>query len=151
MRAVLQRVTQASVTVDGEVVGAIAGPGLLALVGVETGDTDTDAAYIAGKIADLRLFDAAEGDGAERSLVEVGGAVLVVSQFTLLGDCRKGRRPSWAQAAPPDAGRAGYEAVVSLLQGRGLMVATGRFRAHMDVTLTGDGPFTVLLDSRKGF
>jgi len=151
MRAVLQRVTEASVMVEGAIVGAIKGPGTLALVGVENGDGDSDAEYIAGKIADLRLFDGIAETDPERSLSEIGGQVLVISQFTLLGDCRKGRRPSWSQAAGPDAGRAGYESVVERLRARGLTVATGIFRAHMDVRLTNDGPFTVLLDSRKVF
>ena len=151
MRAVLQRVTSASVTVSGEVVGAIEGAGLIALVGVEVGDADADAEYVAAKIADLRLFDPAAPDGPERSLTEVGGAALVVSQFTLLGDCRKGRRPSWSQAANPEDGRTGYEAVVTRLRARGLRVATGVFRADMQVHSVNDGPFTVLLDSRKQF
>ena len=151
MRAVLQRVLSASVTVGGDVVGATVGPGLLSLVGVEVGDGDADAEYIAAKIADLRLFDPLEDGGPERSLTEIGGAALVVSQFTLLGDCRKGRRPSWSQAAGPDDGRRGYEAVVTQLRARGLTVATGVFRAPMQVQLTNDGPVTVLLDSRKLF
>lgn len=150
MRAVLQRVTSASVVVAGETRGAI-GPGLVALVGVEDGDTDADAEYIAGKIVDLRLFDGARKGDAERSLIETGGAVLVVSQFTLLGDCRKGRRPSWSGAARPDEARRLYEAVSSFLRARGLSVATGVFRADMAVSLTNDGPFTVLLDSKKAF
>jgi D-tyrosyl-tRNA(Tyr) deacylase len=149
MRAVVQRVTCASVVVGGETVGEI-GPGLLVLVGVQTGDSETDAAYVAAKIADLRLFDDADGK-INCSLTEVGGAALVVSQFTLLGDCRKGRRPSFSDAAPPDAGRAGYESVVSQLRARGIIVQTGVFQAEMAVSLTNDGPVTVLLDSRKTF
>ncbi len=144
MRAVLQRVLRASVTVDGEVVGEI-GAGLLALVGVAGGDTETDAAYIAGKLADLRIFE------GELSLTETGGAALVVSQFTLLGDARKGRRPSWSEAAPPDEGRVLYERVVDLLKERGIETATGRFRAQMEVALVNDGPVTILLDSKKVF
>lgn len=151
MRAVLQRVTEATVAVEGEIVGAITGAGLLALVGVETGDVDADADYVAAKIADLRLFDAAAPGEPERSLTEIGGAALVVSQFTLLGDCRKGRRPSWSQAANPEDGRKGYEAVVARLRARGLTVATGIFRADMKIQLTNDGPFTILLDSRRQF
>ena len=150
MRAVLQRVSEASVCVDGVTVGAI-GAGLVALVGVADGDTMTDAAYIAGKIADLRVFPAADDAGVERSLLETGGAALVVSQFTLLGDCRKGRRPSWSGAAPPEQAIQCYEAVVTLLRERGITAATGTFRAAMRVTLTGDGPFTLLLDSKKAF
>jgi D-tyrosyl-tRNA(Tyr) deacylase len=151
MRAVLQRVTRASVSVEGETVGEI-GAGLLVLLGVEAGDGATDADYIAAKIADLRLFPP-EGDesGMERSLTEVGGAALVVSQFTLLGDCRKGRRPSWSGAARPDAAVQWYEEVVQRLRDRGIPTATGTFRAHMDVALVNDGPVTVLLDSRKAF
>ena len=149
MRAVLQRVTAASVTVAGEIVGAI-GSGLVALVGVEMGDTEADAHYIADKIADLRLFDADKG-GAERSLLESGGAALVISQFTLLGDCRKGRRPSWSQAAPPDMANPLYQKVMARLTERGVPVAAGVFRAEMTVALTNDGPYTVLLDSRKAF
>ncbi|MBC8102671.1 MAG: D-tyrosyl-tRNA(Tyr) deacylase [Cytophagales bacterium] len=155
MRAVLQRVTEATVTVDGGGVGKI-GRGILALVGVANGDTETDAVYIAGKIADLRIFsrDDAAGEseaGAEQSLRDVGGAALVVSQFTLLGDARKGRRPSWSGAAPPDEGRRLYEAVVVLLRDQGIPVQTGTFRTQMQVSLTNDGPFTILLDSRRAF
>jgi D-tyrosyl-tRNA(Tyr) deacylase len=155
MRAVLQRVGEARVTVEGAVVGEI-GRGILALVGVADGDTEADAAYIAGKIADLRIFPSKEsGDSAEsapeQSLTEIGGAALVVSQFTLLGDARKGRRPSWSQAARPDEGRIWYERVVTLLRERDITVATGTFRAHMQVSLINDGPVTVLLDSRKTF
>ena len=155
MRAVLQRVGEARVTVEGAVVGEI-GRGILTLVGVADGDTEADAAYIAGKIADLRIFPATKsGDSpenaSEQSLTEIGGAVLVVSQFTLLGDARKGRRPSWSGAASPDAGRIWYERVVTLLRERGITVATGTFRAHMQVSLINDGPVTILLDSRKTF
>lgn len=149
MRAVLQRVSEARVTVDGETVGAI-GPGLLALVGVAAGDADADAVAIADKIADLRLFDDAD-DKINCSLAEIGGAALIVSQFTLLGDCRKGRRPSWSDAAPPAEAERLYELVAERLRARGIPVATGVFRAAMAVTLTNDGPVTVLLDSRKTF
>jgi D-tyrosyl-tRNA(Tyr) deacylase len=150
MRAVLQRVTGATVTVAGDIVGKI-GPGLVALIGVGSGDDGVDCLYIADKIADLRLFDPATDDGPERSLVEIGGAAMVISQFTLLGDCRKGRRPSWSQAANPEEARPLYEQVVSRLKARGVPVETGVFRAEMAVALTNDGPFTVLLDSRKAF
>ena len=144
MRAVFQRVSEASVTVEGRVVGQIES-GLLALVGVEVGDTDADALYVSGKIAELRLFE------GERSLTETGGAALVVSQFTLLGDCRKGRRPSWSLAAPPEDARRLYEKVIALLIERGVPTGAGVFRAHMTVGLTNDGPVTVLIDSKKHF
>lgn len=152
MRAVLQRVGEARVIVEGTVVGEI-GQGILALVGVADGDTEADTAYIAGKIADLRIFPATESSDSpsEQSLTEIGGAVLVVSQFTLLGDARKGRRPSWSGAARPDDGRLWYERVATLLRERGITVATGTFRAHMQVSLINDGPITILLDSRKMF
>ena len=149
MRAVLQRVSEARVTVGGETVGAI-GPGLLALLGVAAGDGTDDAVYIADKIADLRLFDDAD-DKINLSLVETGGAALVVSQFTLLGDCRRGRRPSWSDAAPPAEAERLYQLVAERLRARGVSVATGVFRAAMSVTLANDGPVTVLLDSRKTF
>ena len=150
MRAVLQRVIEASVTVDGDTVGAIE-KGILALVGVANDDTEDDARYIADKIADLRLFDGATDDAPERSLLETGGAALVISQFTLLGDCRKGRRPSWSDAARPEDAYRLYEVVVKRLRERGVPTETGTFRAHMSVRLTNDGPVTVLLDSKKVF
>lgn len=149
MRAVVQRVRRGSVTVDGQVVGAI-GPGLLVLLGVGRDDAEGDAAYVAGKIHDLRLFADAEGR-MNRSVAEVGGAVLVVSQFTLFGDCRRGRRPSYGAAAPPDRARALYEALVARLRSAGLPVRTGEFQAMMDVELVNDGPVTVLLDSGRAF
>lgn len=151
MRAVLQRVSEARVVVAGETVGEV-GRGLLVLLGVEEGDGEKDADYVAGKIADLRLFPP-EGDdsGMERSLAEVCGGALVISQFTLLGDCRKGRRPSWSGAARPEAAVEWYEQVVRRLRARDIPTATGTFRAHMDVSLVNDGPVTVLLDSRKAF
>ncbi|MDX1934617.1 MAG: D-aminoacyl-tRNA deacylase [Capsulimonadales bacterium] len=150
MRAVLQRVNSARVTVAGSDVGVI-DHGIVALVGVAVGDEEADGRYVADKIADLRLFDPVEDGGPERSLVEVGGSALVISQFTLLGDCRKGRRPSWSEAAPPDEARTRFEAVVARLRQRGVPVETGIFRAEMAVQLINDGPFTVLLDSRKAF
>ena len=147
MRAVLQRVRRASVTVDGRIVGAI-GHGLLVLLGVGRDDTDRDAEYVAAKIRDLRLF--ADADGRmNRSVVEVGGAVLVVSQFTLFGDCRRGRRPSYSGAAPPDRARELYEAVLERLRVHGLPVQAGEFQALMDVELVNHGPVTVLLDSSR--
>lgn len=148
MRAVLQRVTEARVVVEEKTVGEI-GRGYLVLLGVADGDTDADALYIADKIVDLRLFEGEEAP--ERSLLEVGGGALVVSQFTLLGDCRKGRRPSWSDAARPEQALAYYEAVLARLCERGIPIATGVFRASMSVSLVNDGPFTVLLDSRKAF
>ena len=152
MRAVVQRVSSASVTVERSVVGRI-DCGLLVFVGVERGDGPADVEYIAGKIRDLRVFpDAADpAQHLNRSVRDVGGAVLVVSQFTLAGDCRKGRRPSFDHAAPPDAARPLYEAVVRDLQSNGVAVATGAFQAMMEVALVNDGPVTVLLDSRKQF
>ena len=150
MRAVLQRVSQARVTVAGETVGQI-GPGLLALVGVAAGDAEGDGLYIADKIADLRLFDDQDGK-INRSVAEQPGAsVLVISQFTLLGDCRKGRRPSWSEAAAPDDARRLYEFVAARLGVRGIATQTGRFGAEMAVSLVNDGPVTVLLDSTKRF
>ena len=149
MRAVVQRMTQASVTVGEETVGKI-GPGLLVLLGVAAGDGEEDARYIADKIADLRLFDDAQGQ-MNLSLEHTGGAALVVSQFTLLGDCRKGRRPSWSDAAPPADAERLYENVVARLRTRGITTETGIFRATMRVSGTNDGPVTVLLDSHRAF
>ena len=151
MRAVLQKVSRAHVSVGGEIVGRIDGPGIVALVGVQTGDTTTDAQYVADKIANLRVFDGETGDAPEQSLLDMGGTALVISQFTLLGDCRKGRRPSWSEAAPPETANELYEAVLTALRGKNVPVQTGVFRAHMEVALTNDGPITLLIDSRKGF
>jgi len=149
MRAVVQRVIRAGVTVGGERVGEI-GRGFLALIGVAADDGPADAAYMAGKIRDLRVFDDERGK-MNRALLDVGGSVLAVSQFTLYGDCRKGRRPSFDHAAPPETGRALFDAVVASLRSDGLHVETGRFQAHMEVELLNDGPVTVLVDSRKTF
>jgi D-tyrosyl-tRNA(Tyr) deacylase len=149
MRAVLQRVTQASVEVDGEIVGRI-GPGWVVLLGVAKGDGDADADWMAEKVANLRAFEDDQGK-MNRSVAEIGGAVLVVSQFTLLGDCRGGRRPSFTEAAPPDEADRLYRAVVDRLAATGLPVATGIFRAMMKVELINDGPVTLMLDSRKTF
>ena len=159
MRAVVQRVTAASVTVDGAVVGAV-GRGLTVLLGVEEGDTDADAAWLAAKVAGLRVFNDAAGK-MNRSVLDLVGdepraavpptGVLVVSQFTLLGDCRTGRRPSFAAAAAPDEANRLYEACCGRLRAAGVPVATGVFRADMRVSLTNDGPVTLLLDSRKRF
>jgi D-aminoacyl-tRNA deacylase len=149
VRAVLQRVTSASVTAPGY--QAAIGPGLLVLLGVERGDTNADVDYIARKVRDLRLFaDPAAPDNAfDRSVVDLGGEVMVVSQFTLAADCRKGRRPSFDAAASPDAAKPLYEAVVHALRAAGVRVATGVFQADMQVSLVNDGPVTVLLDSRR--
>jgi D-aminoacyl-tRNA deacylase len=147
MRAVLQRVTCARVTVEDREVGAI-GRGIVALVGVELGDGPSDTEYIARKIRGLRIFEDAEGR-MNLALGDVGGAVLAVSQFTLLADCRKGRRPSFLAAAPPAEAKASYEHLVDLLRREGTTVATGEFQAMMQVSLLNDGPVTILLDSRR--
>lgn len=149
MRAVIQRVSSASVTVDSRIVGQI-GRGFLILLGICGDDRDEDLVYLAGKIAGLRVFE--DDDGLMNlSLADVGGQVLVVSQFTLFGDCRKGRRPSFIAAARPEVALPLYDAFLAELRGQGLTVATGQFQAHMDVALVNDGPVTLLLDSRKLF
>ena len=140
MRAVLQRVSRASVTVDGEVVGAIDRPGLLALVGVTHDDGPEQVATLARKIAELRILR------DERSVTDEAAPVLVVSQFTLYADTRKGRRPSWNTAAPGPVAEPVVAQVVDALRARGIEVATGRFGAHMDVELVNDGPVTLVLD-----
>jgi D-tyrosyl-tRNA(Tyr) deacylase len=149
MRAVVQRVARAAVRVDGQVTGSTA-RGLLVLLGVARGDGDGDARAIADKLAALRVFEDGEGK-MNLSVADVGGGVVVVSQFTLLGDARKGNRPGFTDAAPPDEANALYEAVCGHLRARGLPVGTGVFRAHMEVELVNDGPVTILLDSRKLF
>lgn len=149
MRAVVQRVTSARVTVDGRLTGEI-GAGLLVLLGVEQGDGPQDLQYMTAKIRDLRIFPDDAGR-MNRSVLDTGGAVLVVSQFTLSGDARNGRRPSFATAAPPQIARALYEDVVRELRAGGLQVETGEFQAMMQVALVNDGPVTILLDSRKTF
>jgi len=150
MKAVLQRVTRASVKVDGQVLGEIAG-GLLILLGVAKGDGEADVHYMLEKIPGLRIFSDEQGK-MNRSVTELagegGGAVLVVSQFTLLGDTDRGRRPGFEQAAPPDVARTLYEQVVAGLKQRGLAVETGLFGAYMTVSLENDGPVTFILDSR---
>ena len=144
MRAVIQKVTRASVSVDGQTVGAIDRPGIMALVGVTHEDTAQQAATIARKIAELRIFDAEDG---EVSAAEIGAPVLVVSQFTLYGDARKGRRPSWSHAAPGPVAEPLVDAVVADLRGRGLQVETGRFGAMMQVELVNDGLYTLILEA----
>ena len=149
MRAVVQRVSSASVMVDGETVGSI-GVGLVVFLGVAADDGDADIAYLAEKIAHLRIFPD-EVSRMNRSVLDIGGKALVISQFTLYGDCRRGRRPSFTEAAKPDRANALYEAFVEALRGRGVAVETGVFQAHMDVALVNDGPVTILLDSSKLF
>jgi D-tyrosyl-tRNA(Tyr) deacylase len=149
MRAVIQRVRWASVTVTGEVTGEI-GPGLLVLLGVAGRDSEKDADYLAGKTFNLRIF-ADEADKMNLSVGDTGGAILVVSQFTLHGDCRKGRRPSYNDAASPVMAERLYKYFVSALRTLGAPVSTGRFQAMMEVSLLNDGPVTILLDSEKLF
>jgi D-tyrosyl-tRNA(Tyr) deacylase len=146
MRAVLQRVSRAKVTVADQVVGEI-GRGLVVLLGVEQGDTEADAQHLADKSVQLRIFDDAGGK-MNLALADVKGAMLVVSQFTLLGDCRKGRRPSFIQAAPPELAERLYETFVAAVGVQGVPVATGRFRAMMQVELVNDGPVTLILESK---
>jgi D-tyrosyl-tRNA(Tyr) deacylase len=145
MRAVVQRVSRAKVTVQGEVTGEI-GQGLLVLLGVADDDTHDDASYMAEKLVSLRIFPDDEGK-MNRSLIDVGGKMLVVSQFTLYGDCRKGRRPSFIKAARPELADSLYRIFVVEVQGRGVQTATGRFQAHMDVELVNDGPVTLIVES----
>lgn len=151
MRAVVQRVSRAEVRVGGRVVGRI-GAGLLVLVGISAADTPADARYLAGKVAGLRVFDNEEGR-MDRSLLEAGGDVLCVSEFTLYGDCSKGRRPNYQRAAPVDAAKTLYEAFVlslrEVLRGAKARVEEGQFRAMMEVESVNDGPVTLLLDSEK--
>jgi D-tyrosyl-tRNA(Tyr) deacylase len=149
MRVVLQRVTSAKVEVENKIVGTI-DEGLLILLGVEQGDTDTDLKSLLDKTVGLRIF---EDDAGKMNLCvsDIGGSALVVSQFTLLADCRKGRRPGFTNAAPPADADHYYQAFVAGLQARGLNVATGIFQADMQVTLVNNGPVTILLDSRKRF
>jgi len=149
MRAVVQRVSEAAVRVDGGVVGSI-GPGLLVLLGVGRGDGETDADELAEKIAHLRVFPDEDGR-MNRSVLEAGGAVLVVPQFTLYGDCRRGRRPSYVEAAPPEEADPLFRRFLEAVRRSGLTVAQGVFRAAMDVSLVNRGPVTLLLDSRRSF
>ena len=144
MRALVQRVTEARVTTDGEVVGEI-GPGLCVLVGVTHDDTDARAAKLAGKVANLRIFDDADGT-MNLSVLDTGGGALVVSQFTLYGDTARGRRPAWSAAAPPAVAEPLVDAFTRALAATGVPVATGRFRAEMKVALVNDGPVTLLVE-----
>lgn len=153
MRAVVQRVLSAAVDVaENEVWTEISriGPGLAVLLGVAEGDTEADVRYMADKIARMRVFED-DGGKMNRSVAEAGGAVLLVSQFTLLGDVRQGRRPSFTQAARPEQAQALYRAVADALAGHGIPVQTGRFQTHMRLHILNDGPVTVMLDSRKQF
>jgi D-tyrosyl-tRNA(Tyr) deacylase len=149
MRAVVQRVSEAWVEVEGQRVAQI-GRGLLVLLGVGQGDTEEDARYLASKIANLRVFEDEEGK-LNRSVLEIEGSVLVVSNFTLYGDCRKGRRPSFTNAAPPEIADQLYRRFCEFLAAEGVPVQTGVFQAHMHVGLINDGPVTLLLDSKKQF
>ena len=145
MRAVIQRVTQSSVSVSGQIVGRI-GPGLLVLLGVARQDSEKDANFLVEKIIHLRIFEDEDGK-MNRSLVDIGGQMLVVSQFTLLGDCRKGRRPSFVQAAPPETAESLYQYFVDRIREKRIVVQTGRFRAMMEVSLVNDGPVTFIVES----
>ncbi len=149
MRAVVQRVAEAWVEVDRKVVAKI-GRGLLVLLGVGANDEDADARYLANKVAHLRVFEDEEGK-LNRSVLETGGSVLVVSNFTLYGDCRKGRRPSFTDAAPPDLAEHLFQRFCDYLAAEGVPIQTGIFQAHMHVGLVNDGPVTLLLDSKKAF
>jgi D-tyrosyl-tRNA(Tyr) deacylase len=149
MRAVVQRVKRAEVRVEGQTVGRVAA-GLLVLVGVEKADTREDGEALAERIGNLRIFDDEQGR-MNQSLLETGGSLLCVSQFTLLGDCRKGRRPSYDQAAPSEMARELYEAFLESLRALNIQVETGQFQAMMEVELVNDGPVTLLLDSKKAF
>ncbi len=147
MRSVVQRVSRGAVRVDRQVVGEV-GHGLVVLLGVADGDSSEDARWTADKLAQLRIFEDEAGK-MNRSVQDVGGSILLVSQFTLLGDARKGNRPSFTGAAPPEQASALYEEVAGLLRARSVPVATGIFRAQMEVELVNDGPVTLLLDSRR--
>ena len=149
MRCVIQKVTHADVVVEGETVGEI-GNGYMVLLGAENGDTEADARYCAEKIAGLRVFED-ENDKMNLSLADVGGSVLLVSQFTLLADARHGRRPDFIQAARPEVAEPLCDTVKAIIEGKGIHVETGRFRTHMQVSLLNDGPVTILLDSRRKF
>ncbi len=149
MRAVVQRVSSASVTVDGEITGQIK-TGFLVLLGIAEDDTLDDVNYLANKLCTLRVFEDGQGK-MNLSIDEAGGAMLIVSQFTLFGDCRKGRRPSFIAAARPEQAEQLYNSFVAEVKGQSIPVETGRFQQHMDVSLVNDGPITLMLDSRKLF
>ena len=149
MRCVVQRVKESSVTVGGETVGAI-GPGLRVLIGVSVDDTDADLKYMTDKVPNLRIFDDENGV-MNRSVLDVGGSILAVSQFTLYGDARGGRRPSYIRAARPEEANQMYQRLVAAWREKGIHVETGIFRADMQVSLINDGPVTILLDSEKVF
>ena len=149
MRAVVQRVTHSEVMVDGEICGAI-GPGFNVLVGIGREDTEQDLAWMVEKIINLRVFDDENGD-MNRSILETGGALLLISQFTIQGDCRKGRRPSFFYAMPQEEAKRMYERFVELCKDTGIEVACGVFQAHMQVNIANDGPVTLLIDSKKTF
>ena len=149
MRAVIQRVTGAEVTVNGRQTGKIS-EGLMVLVGVHRDDSESDVAWMADKLVHLRIFEDQDGQ-MNRSLLDTGGEMLIVSQFTLLGDCRKGRRPSWSSAAPPDLANTLYLQLVLTVKTFEVSTATGEFQAMMDVSLVNNGPVTLLIDSQKNF
>ena len=149
MRAVVQRVTKSSVTVDGQITGAT-DEGLVVLIGVEEGDTDKDAGYIADKVSGLRIFED-ENEKINLSVKDVGGSILAISQFTLLGDVRKGKRPSFITAEDPEIANRLYQQVCENIRNQGIKVETGIFQAHMLVKINNNGPVTILLDSRKTF
>lgn len=149
MRAVIQRVSRAKIVVDGKTVSGI-GPGLLVLIGIGREDGEKDRAYLADKIPNLRIFEDEEGK-MNRSVRDVGGEILLVSQFTLYGNAQHGRRPSFIEAAPPEEARPSYERLIALFEERGIPVKSGIFQAHMEIELVNDGPVTLLLDSKKGF
>jgi len=149
MRAIVQRVSEAHVTVDGAITGQIES-GFLVLLGVTHEDTDADMDYLVKKLVGLRVFEDDDGK-MNRDIIEANGAMLIVSQFTLYGDCRKGRRPSFINAARPELAEPMYERLCDEIRGRGIRVETGRFQQHMDVALINDGPVTLMLDSSKQF
>jgi D-aminoacyl-tRNA deacylase len=149
MKAVIQRVTRASVEVDGVVIGRI-DAGLLVLLGVAKEDSEVDAQYLMDKLIGLRIFSDTEGK-MNRSIADIGGKLLIVSQFTLLGDTTKGRRPGFDRAATPERARTLYELIIGMVRNRGIQVETGRFGAHMRVSLENDGPVTFLIDSRANY
>ena len=149
MRAVIQRVTRAKVTVNGRQTGNIS-EGLMVLVGVHRDDSERDVTWMADKLVHLRIFED-QDEQMNRSLLDSGGEILIVSQFTLLGDCRKGRRPSWSSAAPPDLANTLYLQLVQAVKTYGVNTATGEFQSMMDVSLVNNGPVTLLIDSQKNF